>query len=84
MVKHLLLRLQRLTALKKMSTKQHSLNGRSMIESLATAGEDGRSDWFVICLKMDRGLRRCIGYTVRRCLGCHFAVVATDKIVHAG
>lgn len=30
---------------------------------------------------MDRGLRRCTGFTILRCLGCHFAAVAADKTV---
>jgi hypothetical protein len=29
--------------------------------------------------KMDRGLRRCTGFTIRRCLVCHFAAVAADE-----
>ena len=29
--------------------------------------------------KMDRGFCRCTGFTIRRCLGCHFAAVAADK-----
>jgi len=30
---------------------------------------------------MDRGLRRGTGFTIRRCLGCHFAAVAADEFI---
>ena len=33
---------------------------------------------------MDRGLRRCTGFTTRRCLVCHFAAVAADKTKTCG
>ena len=29
--------------------------------------------------KMDRGFRRCTGFTIRQCLGCHFTAVAADE-----
>jgi hypothetical protein len=29
--------------------------------------------------KMDRGFCRCTGFTIRRCLVCHFAAVAADE-----
>ena len=41
--------------------------------------EDGQTLWCCPMSKVDRGLRRCTGYTTRRCLACHFAAVAADK-----
>jgi len=41
--------------------------------------EGRQTIWCCPMSKMDRSLRRCTGYTTRRCLGCHFAAVATDK-----
>jgi hypothetical protein len=51
------------------------------MESQAIAREDGRPGWVVRFLKMDRGFHRCIDFTVRRCLTCHFPAVAADEFV---
>jgi len=36
-------------------------------------------NYYYLMSKMDRGLRRCTGFTTRRCLVCHFAAVAADE-----